>query len=32
MQVLGSLAFGAITVINLVVFAMVMTGLFRRPH
>ena len=32
MQVLGSLAFGAITVVNLVVLAMVITGLFRRPR
>ena len=32
MQVLGTLAFGAITVVNLVVLAMVLAGLFRRPH
>lgn len=32
MQLLGSIAFGAMTVINLAVLVLVMAGLFRRPH
>lgn len=32
MQLLGSLAFGAMTVVNLVVFVLVMVGVFRRTR
>ena len=32
MQLLGSIAFAAMTLVNLVVFALVMAGIFRRTR
>jgi len=32
MQILGSLAFGAMTIVNLTVFVVVMIGIFRRTR
>jgi hypothetical protein len=32
MQVVGALAFGAMTAVNLTIFVVVMTGIFRRTR